>query len=599
MNFDTPNKEYGKEDLDFDYYFNGEKVRNVKAEQIINFFKTLQEEKKNDPLIEKYPSRRFIIFIDDLSSFYCIFQKNLYCLSVFGEGADSIKKITTNCFEFRDLYSVSNSLTIKDFYSGAEKDDELNVYCNWIFNRLKEIRLDQIDWSCTYGDKKKFEASHKSLVKELKETIEPQFPQSIDLYEILCKQQSSVGFLWANSLYTEQKIKDQVYYIDKKSFFPFFFVSQKFPSTPFKEIANPNISMIEKYVGRGKAVEFEIEIKEIPKAKFYYGVPNFSNYFFKNSKTNDYSFFGNEVRFGFIKAFCEDLEVVKVKKLYVADKDYLPRSLTDCLIELYNEKEEKEQGSPEQIRAKRTLNSFVSLGGKRIFYPSSLKCEEGRIIDSKENFIESCQFCEKNYQQILSKEAKKRFLLPQWSTRIYSYAQFNLMKSCYKLLKCGCIILYVDTDSIHFINRTHSFLDTGLDVIKQDDLDAIKALERNGYGSIKKLGSWKIEIIFNELVIFGKKTYFGRSKDGEVKCAFAGAKTDAVKEFFEKNKEIEDPRNLVIPARFKPKTIIKRDLKAMKISFFYGDYSLNSVDKEIRKFIDADTPAYCANRQFI
>lgn len=515
---------------------------------------------------------KFIIFVNNLAAFYSFFRTILKVVhnssyDLCGTTISEMMIFTTEYFEFRDLYSAAGANSLEDFYSGAEEENcPMDAYENWLYARLKDLNLADIKYSRVYGDIKIFRKENAEIVKLMNTLVKDFVPPIQYYFDLVWKvSHGDVGVMYSNKMF-ENELCEDVISIDRKSYFPFFFITEKFPLGEFIEINKIDEKMIENWLENGSHFEIEIEMEYCE--AYYTGMPQYPH--IKREKDR-VLWFGDENDYRLLKEFYH-YKINKINYGHLCrESRKLPLSYRNLLMEQFNLKETLEKGSPEQIKVKRALNSQIGKSIQRVFYPTHLTVVDGEIREDLDTKIPN--FTQKDLQKALT--SKSRYLLPQWGTRVYSAARLKMFRTCKKIIENGGEILYIDTDSIKFF--CYGDREPLLEIIEEENREAALAI-----GNDSGLGNWKIEHEFKYFRYFGIKTYVGEEADGKRTYAFAGLKKSVAEKFFRAINIEKITKSIInIPAEYKCKRIIKYDYKIGVVWFNYASYSLNELGTSI------------------
>ena len=342
-----------------------------------------------------------------------------------------------------------------------------------------------------------------------------------DLY-IICEQVYHGGYTHANR--HEIGFIHEAECFDFASSYPYVMLSEKYPMHPFTALDNKSIDFIlenaEQYAFMFRLRMFRPELKSdsIPMPALQFSKCTLSyNAIVDNGRIlkADYAeIWLNEIdlkviveQYTWAKHLCTDV--------HAATKDYLPRYLTDYVMQLYRDKTVLKGGDPILYAlAKSKLNSVYGM------------CVQKSIRDNLHENFETGEYekdtsltPEDQYERYMKNN--NNVLLYQWGVWVTSYAFYNL----FQLGKCVApdgLWLYSDTDSCYASKWDY-------DAIGEYNAQCREKLEKNGYSGVFHNGReyWpgaaESDGKYTEFVTLGAKRYCGRSeKDGALHITVAG-----------------------------------------------------------------------------
>lgn len=484
---------------------NGTVVETVGGASTLNVLKKIAAFSKEINSTKKTYSKN-IIFVNDLAIFYEIFKRFFYFNHIIGNEVGGIYNFETNDFEFRNLKMVMG-------YSSTPEN--LNEIKEFFESRLKDLRLFQINYSHVYGDIKIFKKNFPEAFNSINSLVQECFSSDEDYYNFQMSKCENCAVLYSSKS-REGKLLSNVYSFDRKSFYPSLFVSIKQPIERPQLIKDADESLILESLKEGYAIDAIVSCKEMPHKVFSY-LPDFPNII---KRENDYLFLINEIDLIFLKKFYSNFKIDSVEKLWVAAKGYLPDSYRKSLVEMFFKKETLEDGSLDRQNYKAGLNAQIGKAAQRVFYTNDLTTSNGKVEKKDSSRKYDFNFAKKAY--------RNRIGVPQWASRIYSYARFSIFTTCSKIIKLGGLIIYIDTDSIKFTiekeKESYAFK------IFEEESKAIRnKIDSFNLGGSSNLGEWSYEYCAEYFRTFGLKSYLF-SSEGETTFKFAGVKKSILKE---------------------------------------------------------------------
>lgn len=517
---------------------------------------------------------RFIVFVDNLAAFYTLFHKGFKIVhqnqyDLCGSTISDMILFTTEFFEFRDLYCAAAANNIEDFYKGAEKEEtNMDVYEKWLKIRMRDLSLADIKYSRVYGDIKAFRKEHKEEVAFLHDFIQDILPPFRYYMDLVWKtSHNDVGVVYTNKLF-ENELCNDVISIDRKSFFPYLFITEKFPVEKFEEFGNIEEEELEFYFNSGWGFECEITM-EYCDMKYPGSMPAYPH--IKRTK-EEIKWYGDENDYALLKEFY-DYSIIKINYGFLSKKKVkLPKNYRKLLLDQFNLKEALEKDTPEQVKVKTALNSQIGKSIQRVFYPTKLVVEEGQI--KEDSSVAPPHFTDSDLRAAFSKDS--RYLLPQWGTRVYSAARLSIFRTCKKIIENNGEILYIDTDSIKFFS--YGEIKDLEALIEEESIEAINRVKEQKIGESNKLGIWKFEYRFKDFKYFGLKNYTGEEENGNRVYVFAGLKKSVAEQYF-RAFSIKDitKRSINISENYKPKKIMKYDYEKGIVWLNYTSYQLSEI----------------------
>lgn len=352
------------------------------------------------------------------------------------------------------------------------------------------------------------------------------------LYQ-LCKDAFRGGNT-ASNRYKTNFINYNVSSYDMSSAYPYAMISGLYPITPFQEEAITSLDMLDDYNNRYCTLAYysfeKVKLKKgvpfpyIPYSKcIEFIAPNYETKF----KGKEYCYNGRVLEAEFIKVamtnydyqifinqYDYDEDNVRVEDFYYSHKGFLPKELTDTVIEFFTLKsqlkgiEEKEY---EYMKSKNKLNSLYGMIVTDIIRQENLFMNQW----------------EKGENSTLEEYYSKRnnFLTYQWGLFVTAICRTNLQKAIDKI---GLDCVYIDTDSVKFVGEH----DNVFEQINQEMIDWCTQNDIINYVNVGDhkyfLGLYDKEKGYSEFITLGAKKYaFNQNKKIGITVAGLNKKSGA------------------------------------------------------------------------
>lgn len=330
------------------------------------------------------------------------------------------------------------------------------------------------------------------------------------------------GYVHANRWYIDQLISILVEAYDFSSSYPFVLLTEKYPMR-FMDISDKSVEYILKYKDQYafmfKAILINVEINYdvVMPVLQYSKCIKIINPILDNGRVLrcDYAeIYINEIdlsilstQYNIKESICTDISV--------AEKEYLPRWLTDYIFELFVKKTKLKGCNPVDYAISKTkVNGVYGLHVQKPCKPNIVEdYDTGEcLIDESFNYAD----------EFIKWKEKRNSILPYqvgvWCT---SYAMYNL----FKLGTCCETWLYSDTDSCYGINWDK-------ELVKQYNDKCKEKLRLNGYSTVihNDREYWlgvaehdDKDDSYSEFKIMGAKRYCGRQVgDSKLHITVAG-----------------------------------------------------------------------------
>ena len=516
--------------------------------------------------LELSPERRLVVYVHNLGYEFQFMRKYFNWTSVFA--VDERKPIKALCdmgIEFRDSYILSGfslantaknltthkvakavgdldySLTrthktpLTDVEMGYCESD-ITVITAYISEQIEQCgditkipatntgRVRKFVKDACYHDNTNHKKSSKGkyfryrkIMQDL--TIDP------DTY-VQLKRGFMGGFTHANSNYVGKTLTD-VSSIDFTSAYPSVMVSEKFPMTRFKPIEIKTLKMLDEYCAQ-HAMIFDIK---------FHGLKSSLNHEMYISESKCFNLKGEVINNGRIFSAVEagttiteiDYEIIKqcytwdsveVANVKYALKNYLPKSIIQSVLDLYQGKtvlKDVEGSEVEYLLSKGMLNSIYGMCVTDIVKDNAIYGDDWDVekVDL-ETEIESYN------------TSKNRFLYYPWGVWVTAYARKNLWTG---IIAVGDDYVYSDTDSLkvrNYANHTgyiqwfdKQIMDKMMKVCEYYNLESKLIKPKTKDGVVKALGVWDFEGSYDRFKTLGAKRYLV-DKGGKLQITVAG-----------------------------------------------------------------------------
>lgn len=408
--------------------------------------------------------------------------------------------------DYKKVYTPKTTLTMSEL--GYCYNDVMGLY-EAIIYLLKEDTLVTIPLTSTGYVRRECRNNMRKNKKNRKQFLDLKLDDK--LYK-LCKDAFRGGNT-ASNRYKTNFINYDVFSYDMSSAYPYAMISGLYPITPFQEETITSLDMLDDYNNRYCTLAYysfeNVKLKKgipfpyIPYSKCiefiapsYEGIFKGKEYcyngrvleaeFIKIAMTNyDYQIFINQYEY--------DEENVRVEEFFYSHKGFLPKELTDTVIEFFTLKsqlkgiEEKEY---EYMKSKNKLNSLYGMIVTDIIRQENLFNDQW----------------EKGENSTLEEYYSKRnnFLTYQWGLFVTAICRTNLQKAIDKI---GLDCVYIDTDSVKFVGHH----DDVFEQINQEMIDWCTQNDIINYVNVGNhkyfLGLYDKEKGYSEFITLGAKKY--------------------------------------------------------------------------------------------
>lgn len=408
--------------------------------------------------------------------------------------------------DYHKIFTPQTTLTMSEL--GYCFNDVMGLY-EAIIHLLKEDTLTTIPLTSTGYVRRECRNNMRKNKKNRKQFLELRLDDK--LYQ-LCKD-SFRGGNTASNRYKTNFINYDVSSYDMSSAYPYAMISGLYPITPFQEETITSLDMLDDYNNRYCTLAYysfeNVKLKKgvpfpyIPYSKCIEFIAPTSNTKFKgkeccyNGRVLEAEFIKiamtNYDYHIFINQYDYDEENVRVEDFYYSHKGFLPKELTDTVIEFFTLKSQLkgiEQKEYEYMKSKNKLNSLYGMIVTDIIRQENLFNDQW----------------EKGENSTLDDYYSKRnnFLTYQWGLFVTAICRTNLQKAIDQI---GLDCVYIDTDSVKYVG----YHDEVFEHINQEmiawcsDNDIINSVK---VGNQKYfLGLYDREKGYDEFVTLGAKKY--------------------------------------------------------------------------------------------
>lgn len=412
----------------------------------------------------------------------------------------------TGDLDYHKVFTPQTNLTMSEL--GYCFNDVMGLY-EAIIYLLKEDTLVTIPLTSTGYVRRECRNNMRKNKKNRKQFLELKLN---DKLYTLCKDAFRGGNT-ASNRYKTNFINYNLSSYDMSSAYPYAMISGLYPITPFQEETIISLDMLDDYNNRYCTLAYysfeKVKLKKgvpfpyIPYSKcIEFIAPNYETKF----KGKEYCYNGRILEAEFIKIamtnydyqifinqYDYDEDNVRVEDFYYSHKGFLPKELTDTVIEFFTLKsqlkgiEEKEY---EYMKSKNKLNSLYGMIVTDIIRQENLFTDQW----------------EKGENSTLEEYYSKRnnFLTYQWGLFVTAICRTNLQKAIDKI---GLDCVYIDTDSVKFVGEH----DNVFEQINQEMIDWCTQNDIINYVNVGNhkyfLGLYDKEKGYSEFITLGAKKY--------------------------------------------------------------------------------------------
>ena len=346
------------------------------------------------------------------------------------------------------------------------------------------------------------------------------------------------GFTHANYVWVDEVIKNVDSY-DEVSEYPFVMLSEKYPSSEFRECR------IEKASDMSKHFCYILVVKFTDVVSKYYNnfisaskCRNIRGAKYDNGRiieAKEFEMTLTEIDFNlYLESYDFNYEIVES---YYATKTYLPRTILDFILDKYVLKTKLKGIEEREIEYQLEKGKFNSIYGMTV-----TRTIRDNVIykDELEEWFEE-ELTNDEIVEKLEKEKKKSFLSFSWGVYVTAYARRNLLK---RVMDLDPYVIYCDTDSIKlapgydknvfkryndYVKKKITFVSSQLKIpmekYEPEDIKGRKHLIGLFESETKENDSYT----YQELITQGAKKY-AYKQDDKIHITVAGVPKDGAKE---------------------------------------------------------------------
>lgn len=433
----------------------------------------------------------------------------------------------TGDLDYHKVFTPQTNLTMSEL--GYCFNDVMGLY-EAIIYLLKEDTLVTIPLTSTGYVRRECRNNMRKNKKNRKQFLELKLN---DKLYTLCKDAFRGGNT-ASNRYKTNFINYNLSSYDMSSAYPYAMISGLYPITPFQEETIISLDMLDDYNNRYCTLAYysfeKVKLKKgvpfpyIPYSKcIEFIAPNYETKF----KGKEYCYNGRILEAEFIKIamtnydyqifinqYDYDEDNVRVEDFYYSHKGFLPKELTDTVIEFFTLKSQLkgiEQKEYEYMKSKNKLNSLYGMIVTDIIRQENLFNDQW----------------EKGENSTLDDYYSKRnnFLTYQWGLFVTAICRTNLQKAIDKI---GLDCVYIDTDSVKFVGEH----DNVFEQINQEMIDWCTQNDIINYVNVGNhkyfLGLYDKEKGYSEFITLGAKKYaFNQNKKIGITVAGLNKKSGA------------------------------------------------------------------------
>lgn len=429
--------------------------------------------------------------------------------------------------DYKKVFTSNTILSMSEL--GYCYNDVMGLY-EAIIYLLKEDTLTTIPLTSTGYVRRECRNNMRKNKKNRKQFLDLKLDDK--LYQ-LCKDAFRGGNT-ASNRYKTNFINYDVSSYDMSSAYPYAMISGLYPITPFQEETITSLDMLDDYNNRYCTLAYysfeNVKLKKgipfpyIPYSKCiefiapsYEGIFKGKEYcyngrvleadFIKIAMTNyDYQIFINQYEY--------DEENVRVEDFYYSHKGFLPKELTNTVLEFFTLKSQLKGIKGKEYEYMKSKNKLNSLYGMIV---TDIIRQENLFTDH----------WEKGENSTLEEYYKKRnnFLTYQWGLFVTAICRTNLQKAIDKI---GLDCVYIDTDSVKFVGEH----DNVFEQINQEMIDWCTQNDIINYVNVGNhkyfLGLYDKEKGYSEFITLGAKKYaFNQNKKIGITVAGLNKKSGA------------------------------------------------------------------------
>lgn len=408
--------------------------------------------------------------------------------------------------DYKKVFTPKSILTMSEL--GYCFNDVMGLY-EAIIYLLKEDTLITIPLTSTGYVRRECRKNMRKNKNNRKQFLDLKLDDK--LYQ-LCKD-SFRGGNTASNRYKTNFINYDVSSYDMSSAYPYAMISGLYPITPFYEATITSLDMLDDYNNRYCTIAYyafeNVKLKKgipfpyIPYSKcIEFIAPSYEGRF----KGKEYCYNGRVLEADFIKIamtnydyqifinqYDYDDENVRVEDFYYSYKGFLPKELTNTVIEFFTLKSQLKGIDGKEYEYMKSKNKLNSLYGMIV---TDIIRQENLFNDQWEKGENST--LEEYYSN------RNNFLTYQWGLFVTAICRTNLQKAIDKI---GLDCVYIDTDSIKYVGKH----DDVFEQINQEMIDWCTQNDIINYVNVGNhkyfLGLYDKEKGYDEFVTLGAKKY--------------------------------------------------------------------------------------------
>ena len=351
------------------------------------------------------------------------------------------------------------------------------------------------------------------------------------------------GFTHCNAMYTEN-ICDDVTSFDFTSSYPTVMIAEKYPMSKGKKIYVDSLQQLKELIANYCLI-VDLEFNKIKSSFLWENIislskcRNVKNPLINNGRivsADSLRLTVTDIDFLNIEKFYK-WENVKIGVVYIYKRDYLPKEIISCILELYTAKttlkgvEGKEN---EYLHSKELLNSIYGMCVTSIIHDTHTFDNE-KWVTVKSNINEEIEKYNND---------KNRFLFYPWGVWVTAYARNNLYTG---ILECKQDYIYSDTDSIKILNaenhkeyfeRYNKWITRKLETaIQYHGFNKNILYPKTIKNEIKPLGIWDFDGFYKRFKTLGAKRYMNEKENGNLSITVCGLAKKSGKEYIASQKQ--------------------------------------------------------------
>ena len=354
------------------------------------------------------------------------------------------------------------------------------------------------------------------------------------------------GFTHANC-FAVGKVFDEVASYDLTSSYPTVMLSEKFPMRSGREYRPKNKQDFDRVCKKYCCI-FDIELSNVhPRVWCEHPISASRCFKMEGSVVDNGCVVVADVLrmtitnidWDIIKRFYS-FDKIRIGKMRIYWKDYLPRDFLNSILTLYEKKTELKGVEGKEVEYSKSKEMINSCYGMTV--TDIVRDEIVYQTDVEEWETAACS----NIDGVINKynASKNRFLYYPWGVFVTAYARRNLFSA---ILACGEDYLYSDTDSVkltnadrhaeYFARYNQAITEKVSRCLTAKGIDPARATPRTITGKPKPLGVWDYEGTYSRFKTLGAKRYMCEDKDGAYHLTVAGLSKSAVEYIAELNAE--------------------------------------------------------------